>query len=383
LNQIHSQALRITAPDWLRPFSAGGRAILEVLLKRGGASQASLPATLDLSQPSVARLIGSFHDDGIVHLSQRAPERRGNPSMQVNLNPDFAYALGFGIVGDAVSVALLDLAGGARASRAMAMPSMNRATVIEAVVALKDMVIRSTGIDAARIVGAGVGFSGFFVGDPIRFNPPAQLADWADVDVANALTGPLGMPVVCENDGTAAAVAESLLGIGRTCENFAYCHLTNGFGGGIIVDGKPLRGAMGNAGDFGGVLWALDEGYPSLDNLRTHVIAAGGKDESVEKMVRRIAPDTPGVAAWIDEARVPIAKLAFLLGHILAPEKVVIGGRLPLQVAAALATAITLPRTPTRNDQPFPLPVIVPSQVEGDAAALGAAAMPLQQLFFG
>jgi predicted NBD/HSP70 family sugar kinase len=372
----------LNPPEWLRSVSNGGRSILDTLLKRGGASQASLSNLLELSQPSVARLVGGFHNDGLVRLSERPPVGRGNPSVQVTLNPDHAYSMGFGIVGDAISVALIDLSGAVRASGAVAMPSMRRDLVKSQAVALKHQAIKAAKIDPKRIVGAGVGFSGFFVGDPPRFNPPVQLEDWGEVDVAAELSEPLDMAVLCENDGTASAVAESLLGVGRECSNFAYCHLTNGFGGGIIVNGKPLRGALGNAGDFGGILWMLDEGYPSLENLREYVLRAGGTDTGVEDMVRRIDADSPGVSEWIEAAKVPIGKLAFLLGHILAPERVVIGGRLPMSVARELAKAIVIPSTPIRNNAPFPLPRIVPSQVEGDASALGAAAMPLQELFF-
>jgi len=373
----------VEAPKWLLPVSSGGRAILNLLMKRDGLSQAAITATLDLSQPSVARLIGGFSADGLVRLTERAPEKRGNPSMHVTLNPDYAYSLGIGLVGDAVSMTLLDLAGRVRSSRSVAMTSMSRAAVLKQLATLKKKLIAEAHISAARIVGAGVGFSGFFVGDPPRFNPPELLNDWAHVDVAEVLTEPLGLSVVCENDATAAAAAESLLGIGRSCPTFAYCHLTNGFGGGLVVDGKVVRGTIGNAGDFGGVLWLLDEGYPNLDLLRDYVAKAGRHYSTVEEMVREIEPDTPGVKAWITAAKNPIAKLAFLLGHIMAPEKVVIGGRLPEAVAAKLAAEIQMPRTPVRNEIPFPLPQIVASQVEGDSVSIGAAAMPLQQLFFG
>lgn len=372
----------LEAPAWLKPISVGGRAILDLLLKRGEVSQAALSQMLDLSQPSVARLVGGFIADGLVLSGDRANLGRGNPSVQLRLNPDFAYGLGIGLVGDAVSVCLLDLAGNPRASAAVAMPSMTRDAVIERLVALRDQVVREAGIDPRRILGAGVGLSGFFVGEPLRFNPPHQLTDWADVDVAAIIRSALELPVVCENDGTAAAIAESLIGIGRTTPTFAYCHLTNGFGGGLIVDGRPMRGVDGNAGDFGGVLWMLDEGYPNLERLRARTAEAGLTFDTVETMVRRLKVDDPGVDAWIEEARRPIAKLAFLLGHIIAPEKIVIGGRLPLAIAERLAAAIEIPRTPTRHARPFPLPTVVAGAVTGDAAAVGAAAMPLQGLFF-
>lgn len=367
---------------WVRPVSAGGRAMLDLLLKGGGVSQAELTARLDLSQPTVARLVGTFSSDGLVLLSERVAERRGNPSVHVALNPDYAYALGIGLVGDAVSVTLLDFTGQVRATRTAAMRSMSRAAVLKKLPTLRREVIEAAEVDADRIVGAGVGFSGFFVHDPPRFNPPEPLHDWAQADVAATIADALNLSVVCENDGTTAAIAESLLGIGRTCPTFAYCHFANGFGGGLISDGKAVRGALGNAGDFGGVLWLLDEGNPTLELLRDLVAKAGKEYPTVEDMIRKIGPDTPGVPAWIGKAKKPIGKLAFLLGHIFAPAKVVIGGRLPRPIAARLASELRLPQTPVRNDLPFPLPAIVASAVDGDSVSIGAAAMPLQQLFF-
>jgi predicted NBD/HSP70 family sugar kinase len=99
-------------------------------------------------------------------------------------------------------------------------------------------------------------------------------------------------------------------------------------------------------------------------------------------MIHQINVRTPGVDDWLDVARSPIGKLAFVLGHTLSPQKVVIGGRLPRDIAVALAETIKLPQTPARNDRPFPLPQIVASEVEGDPIAIGAAIMPLQQYFF-
>jgi predicted NBD/HSP70 family sugar kinase len=99
-------------------------------------------------------------------------------------------------------------------------------------------------------------------------------------------------------------------------------------------------------------------------------------------MSRGLNPDTPGVEDWISEAQPPFAMLAFLLGHMVAPEKVVIGGRLPGWLAQRLAERIVLPASPPRNAMPFPLPKVVAREVEADASAIGAAAMPLHQFFF-
>ncbi|HEY0342316.1 MAG TPA: ROK family protein [Steroidobacteraceae bacterium] len=372
----------LTPPEWIKPISKGGRAMLDLLLKRGPLSQASFATLLELSQPSVARLVSGFETEGILRLGARRATGPGHPSVTLTLNPDYAYGLGVTLEGDALSMAILDLSGTVRALRTVAMPDMGRRSVLDRLGSLKIDLLREADIDARRIVGSGVGFAGFFVVNPLNFNPADLLADWTGADVAATLAPVLGTAVVCDNSATTATIAESLLGVGRACANFAYCHLNNGFGGGLVFDGRVMRGAHGNAGDFGGVWWLLNKGYPNLDRLRLHVSKHGTDFKTVEQMSHALSPDTPGVEDWIVEAEPPFAMLAFLLGHMVAPEKVVIGGRLPGWLATRLAEKIVLPASPPRNARPFPLPQIVAREVEGDASAIGAAAMPLQRFFF-
>ena len=378
---------RLDRPDWCKPIGAGGRAMLDLLLRRGAAVQAALPALLDLSQPSVARLVSGFCAEGVVDMRARAATGRGNPSVMLALRPDHAFGLGVGITGDAVSMALVDLTGTVRAQERTAMTDRSRSAVVNRLRTMRADLIARAAIDPSRLVGAGVGFSGFFVGDPPRFNPPAMLVDWVDVDLVETLSPVLGPNLVCDNDATCAAIAEGLLGVGRTTATFAYCHLTNGFGGGLIVDGLPMRGARGNAGDFGAVWWLLGQrqgggGYPGLDRLRALVAEGGASFATVEEMLAAIGPATPGVDLWLAEAQDPFATLAFMLGHVVAPEKVVIGGRLPAWLARTLAQSLHLPASPVRHDRPFPLPAVVAREVDGDATAIGAALMPLRALFF-
>ncbi len=378
---------RLSAPAWYRPVGAGGRALLDMLLRRGTMVQAALPSVLGLSQPSVARLVSGFVADGVVGTANRTATGRGNPSVSLTLAADHALALGVGMTGDGLSMALVDIAGMVRATRRAAIRDRSRAAILAQMEAVRADLLAGSDIDRSRLVGTGVGFSGFLVGDPPRFNPPALLADWFDLDLAETLSPVFGPGILCDNDATCAAIAEGLLGVGRTTATFAYCHLTNGFGGGLIVDGLPMRGARGNAGDFGAVWWLLgrddpDVGYPGLDRLHRLVTEGGTSFATVEEMLAAIDRTTPGVDTWLAEAQEPFARLAFLLGHIFAPEKVVIGGRLPAWLAEALAGSVRLPVSPTRNDRPFPLPTIVARQVDGDATAIGAALMPLRALFF-
>ncbi len=372
----------LAPPAWVKPIGAGGRAILDVLFKQGGAVQADLTRQLGLSQPSVTRLVNGFVEEGMIRTSARAPRGRGNPSVALSLVADWAFGLGIGMDGDALSLAILDFSGQVRATRRVSMEDRSRGAFRDRLAALRADLIAAAGIDPERIIGTGVGFTGFFVDGPLRFNPPAILRDWVDADLMEVLSPALGSNLLCDKIATTAAIAESFLGVGRDCDNFAYCHLNNGFGGALIANAKPMRGFLGNAGDFGGVWWMLDQGYPNLERLRIHIAEAGLASATVEDMLEWLTPETPGIEGWLAEAERPFASLAFLLGHIAAPEKVVIGGRLPIWLAEQLVGRIKLRASPPRNDQPFRLPEVVASQIADDGGAIGAALMPMQALLF-
>src|SRR5205823_5771501 len=57
--------------------------------------------------------------------------------------------------------------------------------------------------------------------------------------------------VILENDANAAALGEKWMGAGRTVNDLVLLTLGTGIGGGVIVNGRILRGAVGMAGEFG------------------------------------------------------------------------------------------------------------------------------------
>ncbi|EKU24019.1 ROK family protein [Xanthomonas translucens pv. graminis] len=368
--------------DFPPRVSAGGRQLLDRVFKAGVQTQAVLSRDLCLSQPTVARLLQGFVQDRMVQLGARAAEGRGNPSVDVRLAPDYAYAFGIGLMGDVVALALVDFAGGVRGQRRVGLTDMRRAPVLAQLLRFREELLAETGVDPARVVGAGMAISAFFTGQGQQLAGPPALEDWTQVELGPILEQALGCPVTVENDGAAAAVAESLYGVGRDCRDFAYLHLTNGFGGGIIADGRLFRGHRGNAGEFGGIWTVAGMAYPNLDALLTLVRAAGQDYASVEQMLGDIGAHSPGVDAWLDLAEAPFSQLCAYLAYTLDPQAIVIGGRLPAPIGLRLIERIRIPRAPNRHGLAPPLPELRIAGTTGDAVTLGAALIPLQRAFF-
>jgi predicted NBD/HSP70 family sugar kinase len=64
----------------------------------------------------------------------------------------------------------------------------------------------------------------------------------------------LGLPVHLDNDANVGALGESTFGAGRGAHVMAYLRLSAGIGAGLVINGRPFRGARGIAGEIGHVL---------------------------------------------------------------------------------------------------------------------------------
>ena len=69
------------------------------------------------------------------------------------------------------------------------------------------------------------------------------------------------LPVTVENDATAAGVGENWIGASRGIENAICVTLGTGIGGGIIINGEPIRGKDGIGGEIGHIC-VEPEGHP-------------------------------------------------------------------------------------------------------------------------
>jgi glucokinase len=101
------------------------------------------------------------------------------------------------------------------------------------------------------MVPVGLGLPGMMRRDGhLAFAPNLQTASGADL---GALLGSaLGNATVfCENDANCTALAEHEWGAGRGIADFVMVTLGTGIGGGVIADGKLVRGRSGFAGEIG------------------------------------------------------------------------------------------------------------------------------------
>jgi predicted NBD/HSP70 family sugar kinase len=199
----------------------------------------------------------------------------------------------------------------------------------------------------------------------------------------------LGVPVLVENDATAAAVAERLHGVARARRTFAFVLLGRGLGLGLVLDGAPFKGAFGNAGELGHVVAVPGgrpcpcgnrgclERYVSLHALAEMLAEAGLALADPAALVRLLAAHDPALRGWLDQAAGLLRPVVTLLENLIDPETIVIGGVLPDPVLDALIARLEplLPSVAARADRTVPR--LLRGATGRFTPALGAAALPL------
>lgn len=71
------------------------------------------------------------------------------------------------------------------------------------------------------------------------------------MDLKGELEKLFDLPVTIENDATAAGIGENWIGASKGIENAICVTLGTGIGGGIIINGEPIRGKDGIGGEVG------------------------------------------------------------------------------------------------------------------------------------
>ncbi|MGJ7505328.1 MULTISPECIES: ROK family transcriptional regulator [unclassified Variovorax] len=362
--------------------SPNERELLDLVRRQGRMSRADLVRATGLTAQSVMRLVDELRDRGLLHLGETLPrEGRGKPSQAVELVPGHACTIGFSITTDSVSSAIVDFAGNVLGQKHEQTPNLDRSKLVAVLRQHTQTLLHTHKVLPERLFGLGVGITGFFVGEGRRVNSPSPLDDLALVDLDELLTRELGHPVWLDNDGTVAAVGESMLGVGRWARNFVYLYFSLGLGGGLIVNGRCVRGAHGNAGEVAGMLSIPGIEAPTLELLREMLASDGLAFADIGAMLAQFNPHWPACDRWLERARPAMSLIVSAIVALLDPDAIVYGGRLPRALAERLIAGSTIDNKPRRGRK-RPEPRLVPAEAPSDATAIGAAALPFKEHFF-
>lgn len=371
-----------TVENGIQPlFSDTERRVLDALRRDQALSRAELSRVTGLAKPSVSRVVEDMVSRGVIEEGQRRNTGRGKPGQDVRLIADAAFCIGISLMTDAFVVSVMDLVGTVHGQIIEPFADISRDRLLDRLAAVIQDITEGHAPDRSKVLGIGLGVTGFFVDETPRVNPPALLDDFALIDLRALFEGRLGLPVMVENDGSTAAVGEMLNGVGAETADFAYLYFSAGFGGGVILNGRLWRGVHGNAGEFAGLI-PVRYAQPNLETLRRSVAEAGGPTfATLGGFLAEFDIGWPGIEAWLKGASESLSLVCAAIHSTLDVDAIVLGGRIPATLATALIGRIDQSQVPRRGYVRSP-PRLVCARSQGDATSTGAAALVFRKIFF-
>jgi glucokinase len=158
------------------------------------------------------------------------------------------------------------------------------------------------------------------------------------------------LPVAIDNDANAAAIAEWQAGAARGAANVVMLTLGTGVGGGLILGGRPYRGATGSGAELGHVVVELDGvacrcgGRGHLESYATGLVAGElarerfGQESGARDLVTRAEAGDPDAVALLASIGRHLGAALATLVNALEPELIVIGGGFGKAAAEFLLT---------------------------------------------
>ena len=165
-----------------------------------------------------------------------------------------AVTIGVDAGGTKTAAGLVDETGAVLARGRRDTPVQDAAASIQVIRALVAELVAAAGtLGLEPPAGVGIGAAGFIDRSRRRVTFAANLG-WDETAVADLVEPGFDLPVVVENDANAASWGEFCFGAGREHDDMVCVTVGTGIGGGIVSEGRLVRGAYGVAAEVGHVV---------------------------------------------------------------------------------------------------------------------------------
>jgi len=370
--------------------------ILQHVLLNSPTSRSEVGTATGLSPATVTNVMNELIAEGSVHEGGFLDSAGGRRRTIVATTAGAALVVGADVGETCIRVEVFDLGLTRLAAREYPIKG-RRIDVAEAGAAVSAQVVSmlsELGADSSRVLGIGVGVPGIVqelpAGGPVVH---AEVVGWHEVDFGGFVED-LGVPVFVDNGAKSTTQAESWFGAARGVDHAVMVLVGEGAGAGIITDGQLYRGSSSSAGEWGHTKISLDGPRcrcGSSGCVETFVGASALLDQWRGPDATWLGRETEGVeallAAWRGgdaAARRAIEEVVRHLGLALSnlvnlynPQKIIVGGWFGDRIAGELMPELLAAVRTYSLDQPGGEVVLERSRLGPQAAALGAATLPI------
>lgn len=223
--------------------------IIHYYMANGDATIAEVCKEMNLSIPTVTKLISELQEDGYILDFGKQETSGGRKPSIYGLNPVSGYFVGVDILKDQLNLAILDFKGDKiRIEQNIPYTLENTPAALDHLCECINEFINSLPIPREKILSIGINISG-------RVNPFAgysySIFYFEEKPLSQILEEKLHIKIYIENDTRSMAYGEYLQGVVKGEKNILFINISWGLGIGIIIDGKVYFGKSGFSGEFG------------------------------------------------------------------------------------------------------------------------------------
>ncbi len=248
------------------------------------------------------------------------------------------------------------------------------------------------------IAAIGIGMPGFVDFDQGIVHNLTNVPGWQGFPLRARLEERVNLPVTVENDANCMAYAEWKRGAGRGIDHLIAITLGTGVGGGVVTNGRMVRGSRFGAGEVGqmSIDWQGKPGhYGNLGALEDYVgnqeiavraqelFAEAGQSKSLSEVTPRElsklahAGDEVALRLWDEIAR-RLANVLMSCCWLLNPHAIIIGGGVA-RAGDVLFNPLTSHLYAQLSDPFRENLMVLPARFGNEAGTVGAANLALEQ----
>ncbi len=242
--------------------------IKEIIYKYGPISRSQIAQMLSLTPPTITTNVNGMIRQGFVREmdqednpgelipSESGDGRRplGRRPVQIDFVPEACYVVGAEINKYEIAVCMLDLRGKIITSSRCTLENDDYDRIIQALLEQINKVIANSGISQEKILGAGVGITGF-VDPKTGVLKRSAYQNWENNrKVAEDIRQGLNMPVIIENNARMRAIGEDMFENQLHTDTFAYYLISYGIACPMFIKNSILTGGASGAGEIGHVV---------------------------------------------------------------------------------------------------------------------------------
>lgn len=316
--------------------------VINTIIKYGPISRTELRDRVGLTAATVINITNDLLERNILlQEGLAAASSKGRKALMLNVNPTAFYTLGVSISTRRLRVGLANFQG--QIVDHVDVTIHNTITPEEAVDLIQQnvqMLVEKHQVPTEKLVGVGVAAPGPLDTHTGLITVPPDLPNWRNVPLQKLLEERLQLPVRVDNETNAAALAECFAGGDEKEFVFFISMFRLGVGGGLVLNGEPLLGFHGSAGEVGHLLVQPGgrkcgcgsrgclEAMISEDALLEAAAAGGAGEISLEELFTRSKNMDPVCYAVVKQAADYLTMAICDVVHMVSPSRIVLGGPL-------------------------------------------------------